>query len=80
MYKGLGFILVAHVERYLMRQGVTQVYLLTTTAESFFERCGYASIDKKKVPLAIKQTREFSDLCPDSATLMMKKMDSEEDR
>jgi N-acetylglutamate synthase-like GNAT family acetyltransferase len=35
---GYGKALVAHVERHARSQGVTDVYLLTTTAAEFFER------------------------------------------
>lgn len=71
---GIGKALVAEAERYAEKNGVCELYLLTNTAEVFFARLGYASIDKSTAPEAIKQTQEFASLCPDSAVLMMKKI------
>src|SRR5262245_2888860 len=38
---GLGSALVKHIEDYARKQHVKTLYLLTTTAEVFFERLGY---------------------------------------
>lgn len=54
-----------------MRQrGAASAYLLTTTAEGFFARLGFAVIDRDEAPEAIKATREYVLLCPASATVM----------
>jgi amino-acid N-acetyltransferase len=39
--KGLGSALVRHAEHYAAARHVQAIYLLTTTAEAFFERLGY---------------------------------------
>ncbi|MDY6817825.1 MAG: arsenic resistance N-acetyltransferase ArsN2 [Halobacteriales archaeon] len=49
---------------------LSTVYLLTTTAEEFFARLGFEVVDRTAVPHAIRQTREFSDLCPTTAVCM----------
>lgn len=69
---GLGSRLVAHAEHYAAELGVRSLYLLTITAEEFFRRHGYVRIDRTEAPPAIRATREFSDLCPSSSTLMVK--------
>jgi amino-acid N-acetyltransferase len=69
---GLGSRLVVHAERYALDQGVRSVYLLTTTAESFFQRLGYARIPREEAPAAIRATHEFSGICPVSSAFMLK--------
>lgn len=72
---GCGKALVAKAESYAKEKGVRELYLLTTTAELFFFRLGYASAERCLAPESIKCTKEFSDLCPDSAIFMMKKLE-----
>ena len=69
---GLGSRLVAHAEHYAQDRGVQSLYLLTTTAESFFQRLGYARIPRAEAPAAIKATQEFSGICPASSAFMVK--------
>jgi amino-acid N-acetyltransferase len=69
---GLGSTLVEHAERYAASQGIRSIYLLTTTAESFFKRLGYERIDRSHAPPVIKETREFAGLCPASSAFMLK--------
>lgn len=69
---GSGRALVAAAEQHARGHGVGSIYLLTTTATAFFERLGYARLDRQTVPPAIQRTREFGDLCPASAVLMVK--------
>jgi len=47
------------------------VYLLTETAEAYFEKLGFSSVDRAQVPRAITQTRQFTSLCPDTASCMV---------
>ena len=69
---GYGTALVEAAEGYAMREGVEAVYLLTTSAERFFERLGYARVSRESAPPEIQRTREFSEMCPAGAVLMMK--------
>jgi amino-acid N-acetyltransferase len=50
------------------------MYLLTTTAETFFSQLGYQHIARALVAPAIKATHEFRDLCPDSSAAMRKEL------
>jgi amino-acid N-acetyltransferase len=72
--KGLGSALTGHAERYAAPKGVRSIYLLTTTAETFFKRLGYGHIDRSQAPLSIQRTREFASLCPASSTFMVKSL------
>jgi amino-acid N-acetyltransferase len=69
---GLGIALTGHVEEYAKSRGVRALYLLTTTAESFFTRRGYASADRAAAPPAVRATREFSGICPASSAFLVK--------
>jgi len=69
---GVGTILLRHAERYAHAQGVRNLHLLTTTAETYFARHGYQRIDRGQAPPAITATNEFTDLCPTNSTLMVK--------
>lgn len=72
--RGCGTALVAQAERFAHSQGAKNIYLLTTTAERFFERLGYARVKREAAPLAIQRTQEFSTLCSSSSTLMVKQL------
>jgi amino-acid N-acetyltransferase len=69
---GYGKALVAQAERYAQSQGVSKIYLLTTTAEEFFDRLGYMKTNRDSAPVPIRQTQEFSSLCPSSSVFMVK--------
>lgn len=47
-----------------------EVYLITNTADRYFERYGFEPVNRQEVPTAIQQTPQFSDLCPSSAIVM----------
>ncbi len=69
---GLGGALVAHAEQYASHRGTRSIYLLTHTAESFFTRLGYVCVSRDQAPAAIRNTQQFSELCPASSAFMLK--------
>jgi amino-acid N-acetyltransferase len=72
--QGLGSALVLHAEEYAAAHQVRALYLLTTTAEPYFEHRGYRRIDRSEAPSAIQSTREFASLCPASSAFMIKRL------
>jgi amino-acid N-acetyltransferase len=46
------------------------VYLLTETAAEFFPKFGFQTVARDAVDSAVKQSIEFTKLCPSSATAM----------
>lgn len=58
-------------------EGRTQLYLLTTSAAGFFSELGFSEIPRDQAPLAIRETREFSTICPGDATLMFRSLDED---
>lgn len=73
--KGYGAELCAALEERARTDGIDALYLLTTTAASFFRREGYETIDRESAPLLIRRTAQFETLCPDSAVCMTKPLD-----
>ena len=69
---GLGSALLDHAESHARGAGVQSIYLLTTTAESFFSRRGYVLTRRDDAPASIRVTREFADICPASSAFMVK--------
>ncbi len=61
------------VERLLDRarqNGVHQVYLLTATAASYFQRMGFAPVPRDQVDRAVQASLEFRELCCETAVAM----------
>jgi|SRR5579863_1366603 len=71
-HSGLGSVLLEQAEGYAYAQGVRSLYLLTTTAQRFFEQRGYHLVARESCPAAIRSTSEFAGLCPASSALLMK--------
>ena len=71
---GLGSRLLEAAEAYASARGVRDLYLLTTTAESFFAKHGYTRASRDEAPQIIRSSREFASLCPASAAFMLKKL------
>lgn len=54
---------------------IKMIYLLTTTAEKYFLNHGFQIQNRDTLPYEIKQTKEFSSICPCSAVAMSKELD-----
>lgn len=54
--------------------GQQEVWLLTTTAERFFERAGYERVNRDEVPSDVRLCTQFAVLCPSTALCMRKRL------
>lgn len=72
--QGIATLLVNELEKYAREQKLKAVYLLTETAEKYFDTKGYTKIQREEAPDAIKASAEFSHLCPSSAVVMKKEI------
>jgi amino-acid N-acetyltransferase len=74
--RGLGFgkELLHQAEVDAQSQGIEAIYLLTETAQGFFARHGYRQSARAAAPSFIRGTAEFSELCPDRAVCMVKRI------
>jgi amino-acid N-acetyltransferase len=67
---GIGRTLVDRVLEEGRAAGIRDVYLLTTTAEHYFPRLGFACVDRETVPTGLHASAEFRGACPASAVVM----------
>jgi len=67
---GLGAALVRRILADAAAGGVSDVYLLTTTAESYFPRHGFSRIAREAVPAPVQASVEFQGVCPSNAMVM----------
>ena len=70
--KGYGKELCYALLSKVKKMNINSIYLLTETAERFFSKEGFRKIAREDVPYLIKQTKEFSNLCPETAVCMVK--------
>ena len=68
--KGLGRELVQGIIARAESRGINALYLLTTTAESYFPSFGFEKTTRAAVPKEVQATDEFKGACPASATVM----------
>ena len=72
--RGVAKRLVAKAETYAKALGVTHTYLLTESASGLFASLGYEVASREHAPDAIRNSTQFSSICPDSATFMVKRL------
>jgi amino-acid N-acetyltransferase len=72
--RGYGRGAVRALEARAHDAGVETLYLLTTTAAAFFAELGYERIERESVPAPIRESAEFGELCPSSATVMRRRL------
>ena len=75
--KGIGHQLTEAVLHIARERDVETVFLLTTTAETFFPRFGFEQISRSDVPATVQASVEFQSACPASAIVMRKRLASE---
>ena len=68
--RGIGEQLCRYLLKMATSRGVSDLYLLTTSAADYFTRFGFIAIDRGDVPPAIRATTQFGSLCPSSAIVM----------
>lgn len=70
--QGIAEELVRFAEFKAVSCGALHVYLLTDSAQGYFEKLGYAVISRDSAPEEIRSTAQFSHICPASAVFMVK--------
>lgn len=69
--KGIGTLLTRAVLDLAREKQIRRLFLLTTTASGFFQKLGFREVEKKAVDSAVKNSLEFSSLCPETAVAMV---------
>jgi amino-acid N-acetyltransferase len=70
--RGFASELRQRAEEFAASLDIKELYLLTMTAESYFQKRSYRKIERISAPPAIQGTEEFRTLCPASSVLMTK--------
>jgi amino-acid N-acetyltransferase len=70
---GVGRQLVESLLQRAREDGIDELYLLTTTAEKYFPRFGFARTTRASVPETVKESAEFRGACPDTAVVMRRR-------
>ena len=68
--RGLGRSITEYLLQRAESEGRAAIYLLTESAEDYFAARGFERVAREQVPEAVRRTRQFASLCPDSASCM----------
>ena len=72
--RGFGAAIVARLLQQAEAAGAERAYLLTTSAQGFFETHGFVVVRRDETPPEILATRQAAGLCPASAVIMTKEL------
>ena len=68
--QGIAQRLVAAIADRARAQGISQLFLLTTDAQRYFTRLGFAAVDRQALPAELQATTQFRETCPQTAIAM----------
>lgn len=68
--QGFGAQLSQRRIQWARQRGLDEVWLLTTTAATFFPRLGFRPADRAGAPVELQRSREFAGACPASAACL----------
>jgi amino-acid N-acetyltransferase len=71
---GVGRTLIDRALGHARQAGIHDIFLLTTTAEHYFPRFGFACVSRDEVTAEVRASVEFQDACPASAVVMRKSL------
>jgi amino-acid N-acetyltransferase len=71
---GLGSVFLSLIESTAIETGARRLHLITETAAPFFRAHGYADAARGDAPAPVAATREFTTLCPASASYLVKSL------
>ncbi|HEY1720935.1 MAG TPA: GNAT family N-acetyltransferase [Magnetospirillaceae bacterium] len=72
--QGWGNVMTLCAMARLSKLGMTEAWMLTTTAETLAINLGFERADRDSASEGIRQSRQFTDLCPASAVLLRKRL------
>jgi len=71
---GIGALMVRALTDASRDRGVRELWLLTTTADRYFPRFGFAVAERSAVPAPLLQSIEFRGACPATAVVMRRSL------
>jgi amino-acid N-acetyltransferase len=72
--RGWGRLLTEAALAAARKAELAAVYLLTENAADYFFGLGFVAIGRDAVPPVIRQSREFAELCPETAIAMVREL------
>lgn len=72
--RGIASEIVEELERISANEGFEDIFLITESAQRYFATKGYSLMDRDNVPHSIRKSRQFSSLCPNTASVMRKRV------
>ena len=72
--KGIGTQLLNSIITQAREMNISNLFLLTTTADRFFEKHHFTWISRENTPVSVGESVEFQSLCPSTAICMTRKM------
>jgi amino-acid N-acetyltransferase len=75
---GVGRVLIERALSSTRERGITDVFLLTTTAEHYFPRFGFTCVSRDTVTSEVQASAEFQGACPATAVVMHKALSSDD--
>lgn len=73
---GIGRCVCAKLEKRAGAAGIERLFLLTDNAVPYFLGLGYQLLRRADTPPEIRATKQFSSLCPGSAKVMFRRVES----
>lgn len=71
---GVGRRLIDNALHEAKQRGIDDVFLLTTTAEHYFPRFGFACVNRESLADEVQASAEFQGACPSTAVVMRKSL------
>lgn len=68
--KGIGLELTKKSIDLSKNKNIKEIFLLTETAENYFTKLDFTQITRNEAPKEIQQSKEFSIICPQSASVL----------
>jgi len=76
--KGAGIAVTKALIDEAKKLNISALFLLTETAEKFFHKMGFVTINRENVPKEILSLEEFTNICPSTAACMCLKLNNEQ--
>jgi amino-acid N-acetyltransferase len=68
--KSVGSTIYDYLLKEAHKRKIKGIYLLTETAQGFFQKKGFVNVARESVPDEVKQSSEFSTVCSSTAAVM----------
>lgn len=77
--QGIGTLVTTAALNLASSLGVSSVFLLTITAETFFQQFAFERTTRQNVPAGVRSSVEFHSACPSTATVMRRTLATSSD-